>query len=1655
MLSINPHIKINQKELDYSIDRVKNPKRSGYWLNCPPIHIDDNWTDAAKNLDWVQGGDGSWGDPYIIENVTLDAGGSGNGILIENSNDYFIINNCTVYNSGSGNNDAGIKLTSVSNGTLINNNCSNNNKCGIFLYYSDNNTVLENNATDNIKYGIRLSYSDSNTVSGNNLYNNSGYGLILGSSNNNIVSGNNVANNSFYGMRLSYSDNNTVSGNIAYNNTNEGIYLANSNNNTISENNAPYNKYGIYLSYSDNNMVLRNDAFNNSKFGIVLSYSNNNTVLWNYLCNNSEYGIYLSNSNNNMVSGNTVHNNTYFGIVLTVSDYNTVSINIIHSNPEVGIRLDTSNNNVISENNAYNNGFAGIDLTNSDNTSTSGNNVYNNAKYGIYLLNSDNNTFLENLITNNSKTGIHFGGSNNNSIYNNVFLNNSLHAKDIGSDNRWNSSLIGNYWDNYTGLDITPFDGIGDKPYNISRSPLIQDFLPIVQNPIHNGSKIHVDGNGINAFNWYNTSLLKWWCTGSGTYSDPYVIENLVIDAQNSGSGIFIENSNVYFRIENCKVYNAGSVWYEAGIRLQSINNGLIFGNNVSNNNFDGIYLNDSNNNTISGNSVNYNDYGITVEDSSNNMVLGNIAKNNRIRGIFLSDSTNNTISGNTVNNNSVSGITLFPNSNNNTISGNTVNNNSVSGIISVSSYFNTISGNTINNQSTYGIYLENSNNNTISGNTAYKNSLTGIYLVASNNNTISGNIAINNTYEGIYLFTSNANMILGNTANNNDWDGISIESSDNNTIWGNIVHNNFYEGIFLKFSENNAVSGNNATNNGCGINLNTSNNNTVSGNIATNNKLIGIRIYNSNNNTVSGNTANNNDWDGISIENSDSNTICGNIVHSNFYEGIFLKFSENNTVSGNNATNNGCGINLNTSNNNMVSGNIATNNKLIGIRIYNSNNTTISGNNAIDNTNHGIYLEISNFSIISGNIIRDNYGTGANISDSNSQYNLFYNNSFINNQINAVDNGTINYWNNSVIGNFWSDYTGSDLNDNGIGDIPYSKNDIIDYLPIWDDGDSVKPIITINSPQNGTHWNTVPTINVTAFDLSLHEIWYSNGTVNIMLSNSVEKMLNKSIWNHFSDEGVFYLYIYAKDTNSNVDNKILKLYKDVKVPIITLTGINEFDLFKNSPPNINVNVIDKYLNTIWYSLENESGIPLVYSWQGSITQEAWDSVDNGIVTIKFYANDTAGNVGSKSIRVRKNMENWMLSVLIIDELGNGDYTWEEATVEGWCKGSGTLSNPYTIENVIINGQNSGSCIEIRNSNEYVVISNCSFSNSGRGTSDAGIRLDTSSNIKLLYDECINNNGYGIYLFSCQDILIEGCTINNNAKSGIMLYESDTNIIRNNNDTINSNTEYGIHLSASHSNEISGNTINHNFIGIYLNSSNYNNISNNDLQFNTQGPVAEVGDCTGNGFSGNYPLIIGGDGGDGIPFIIYVIIVGSVIAVVVIAGVVIAKKRTRITKIEKKEERRKEEGVVEAIRLERERSKEEGGLNVFISYSTLDTNYFQVSKIVKSLEMYPEINKVLFWEVDSKQNIVEFMEQTLNKTQVFVLFCSENSMKSEAVKSEWQSAYQMVKKGLMKIIPVYENEDHIPKLLWQMLNVKFVKDNFGVFIQKLYEEILR
>ncbi|NIQ05350.1 MAG: hypothetical protein GWO20_06370 [Candidatus Korarchaeota archaeon] len=98
------------------------------------------------------------------------------------------------------------------------------------------------------------------------------------------------------------------------------------------------------------------------------------------------------------------------------------------------------------------------------------------------------------------------------------------------------------------------------------------------------------------------------------------------------------------------------------------------------------------------------------------------------------------------------------------------------------------------------------------------------------------------------------------------------------------------------------------------------------------------------------------------------------------------------------------------------------------GIRFYSASNTNTITNNTI--TNHNYY----------GILLR-----------SDSTGNCVYRNDVIDNDVNAEDTYGGNAFNSSNIGNYWGDYTGSDTDDDGIGDIPYDisgEGGSKDYLP-------------------------------------------------------------------------------------------------------------------------------------------------------------------------------------------------------------------------------------------------------------------------------------------------------------------------------------------------------------------------------------------------------------------------------------------------------------------------------------------------------------------------------------------------------------------------------------------------------------------------------
>lgn len=199
----------------------------------------------------------------------------------------------------------------------------------------------------------------------------------------------------------------------------------------------------------------------------------------------------------------------------------------------------------------------------------------------------------------------------------------------------------------------------------------------------------------------------------------------------------------------------------------------------------------------------------------------------------------------------------------------------------------------------------------------------------------------------------------------------------------------------------------------------------------------------------------------GISLNGSRGNSIVNNLV-SLGNSGISLTDSEGNLISNNLLLTNKQGISLDNSVNNNLVNNTADSNS-IGVFLRNSKLNTLTYNLIIRNT-YGILGQDAKSNILFSNrVYLDDTGVYFN----GSANNTVYQNEFIN-FVSAIDEGNnhgvgsinffnpvnegINLWNSSTAGNYWYDYTGQDIDSNGIGDAPYVINEITgskDYMPL------------------------------------------------------------------------------------------------------------------------------------------------------------------------------------------------------------------------------------------------------------------------------------------------------------------------------------------------------------------------------------------------------------------------------------------------------------------------------------------------------------------------------------------------------------------------------------------------------------------------------
>ncbi|MBE3121618.1 MAG: right-handed parallel beta-helix repeat-containing protein [Thermoplasmata archaeon] len=455
----------------------------------------------------------------------------GYGIYLDNSADNEITN-CNVYDQ---NTKYGIYLSWSNNNSITNCNVYNNNY-GIYLEWSNNNDIINCNADNHKNGGIRLISSSDNIIVNCTAYNTITYGILLQSSSHNTVTNCDLYNNGL-GMYLNGASYNTVTNCSAYNSSGSsryGIYLNGASYNTITNCDVYNNLYGLYLTSATGNTLRDNTIYDNAwNFVVsvsVLSDADNdidtsNTVngkpiyylrglsnqtydetfnigfLGLVSCTNITvrnldiYGIVLANVTHSTISNVNTHN-ARFGITAPWLSNSSITNCNVYDN-DYGMAITYAYNNVITNCSTYDNRNYGMNIGASFYNNVTNCSTYNNSNGYSLSSTSSYNRITDCSIFNNRGYGIQFSmigfTGKSNRIYHNNFVNIvAKNAHDKYTVNFWNDSYPsgGNYWGDYTGVDIysgpgqniSGSDGIGDTPFSITGGTR-KDYYPLM-NPL-------------------------------------------------------------------------------------------------------------------------------------------------------------------------------------------------------------------------------------------------------------------------------------------------------------------------------------------------------------------------------------------------------------------------------------------------------------------------------------------------------------------------------------------------------------------------------------------------------------------------------------------------------------------------------------------------------------------------------------------------------------------------------------------------------------------------------------------------------------------------------------------------------------------------------------------------------------------------------------------------------------------------------------------------------------------------------------------------------------------------------------------------------------------------------------------------------------------
>ena len=226
------------------------------------------------------------------------------------------------------------------------------------------------------------------------------------------------------------------------------------------------------------------------------------------------------------------------------------------------------------------------------------------------------------------------------------------------------------------------------------------------------------------------------------------------------------------------------------------------------------------------------------------------------------------------------------------------------------------------------------------------------------------------------------------------------------------------------------------------------------------------------------------------------------------------------------------------------------------GTYIVNSSNSFFTDNYLYRNL-EAIYMADSSNNIFAENTLSNNEFAIVTTSSDN---NAVVHSNFINNTKSISSIGSTNFWDNGMEGNYWSDYTGKDENQNGIGNSPY--------------------IIDANNQDNYPLMGAFCDFTVTYENESYHVFTVCNSTISEFQYNQTLKMLTFNITG--IDDTVGFCRIMIPEQLINRPHVVLVDDDQINATLLPISNLTHAFLYLAY--NHNIREI-KILNKPYYEL--------------------------------------------------------------------------------------------------------------------------------------------------------------------------------------------------------------------------------------------------------------------------------------------------------------------------------------------------------------------------------------------------------------------------------------------------------------------------------------